>query len=160
MAGHQGTRTPCPLVGARGTREDIPLGRFGTVSPRVQIPGPRPKSEYDDGFMAGADGASDHRRITISPRNTRAEGIVEAYLTLDAGRVAEVRIQASMHRDYQAWHDQYDDPNSALAERLRIVQLRLGELLTARPAGPVRLISMCAGQGRDVFGVILTRQGG
>ena len=59
-----------------------------------------------------------------------------------------------MLRDYLAWHDQYHDPNSALAERLRIVQRRLDELLTAAPPGPIRVISMCAGQGRDVFGVI------
>jgi hypothetical protein len=63
-----------------------------------------------------------------------------------------------MLRDYQAWHDQYDDPNSALAERLRIVQRRLDELLTGLPPGPIRLISMCAGQGRDVFAVIPTHQ--
>ncbi len=30
------------LVGVRGTREDSLLTRFGTVRPRVQIPGPRP----------------------------------------------------------------------------------------------------------------------
>jgi hypothetical protein len=59
-----------------------------------------------------------------------------------------------MLRDYRAWHDQYDDPNSPLSERLRIVQRRLGELITAAPPGPVRLISMCAGQGRDVLGVV------
>jgi hypothetical protein len=40
--------------------------------------------------------------------------MVEAHLALGALRVAEFRIQASMPRDYQAWHDQYDDPNSAL----------------------------------------------
>jgi hypothetical protein len=59
-----------------------------------------------------------------------------------------------MLRDYRAWHDEYDDPNSPLAERLRIVQRRLGELLTAARPGPIRLISMCAGQGRDVLGVL------
>jgi hypothetical protein len=59
-----------------------------------------------------------------------------------------------MLRDYRAWHDDYDDPNSPLAERLRIVQRRLDELLTAAPPGPIRLISMCAGQGRDVLGVV------
>jgi hypothetical protein len=57
-------------------------------------------------------------------------------------------------RDYRAWHDGYDDPNSPLAERLRIVQRRLDELLTVAPPGPIRLISMCAGQGRDVLGVV------
>jgi hypothetical protein len=59
-----------------------------------------------------------------------------------------------MLRDYRAWHDDYDDPNSPLAERLRIVQRRLDELLTAAVPGPIRLISMCAGQGRDVLGVV------
>lgn len=59
-----------------------------------------------------------------------------------------------MLRDYRAWHDQYDDPESGLADRLRVVQRRLDELLTARPPGPIRLISMCAGQGHDVFGVL------
>jgi len=41
-----------------------------------------------------------------------------------------------------------------LAQRLAIVQRRLAERLSAAPSGPVRLISMCAGQGRDVFGVL------
>jgi hypothetical protein len=41
-----------------------------------------------------------------------------------------------------------------LAQRLAIVQRRLAERLLAAPSGGVRLISMCAGQGRDVFGVV------
>jgi hypothetical protein len=57
-------------------------------------------------------------------------------------------------RDYEAWHRQYDDPTSALARRLAIVQRRLAERLSAAPSGAVRLISICAGQGRDVFGVL------
>jgi hypothetical protein len=56
--------------GAAGIRKDTTLGRFGTVRPRVQIPSPRPKSEYDDGFMAGARGAPDHSRITNCSRFT------------------------------------------------------------------------------------------
>jgi hypothetical protein len=57
-------------------------------------------------------------------------------------------------RDYEAWHRQYDDPTSTLAQRLVIVQRRLAERLSAMPSGTVRLISMCAGQGRDLFGVL------
>jgi SAM-dependent methyltransferase len=57
-------------------------------------------------------------------------------------------------RDYRAWHDEYDDPNSALAQRLSIVGARLDELLTAAPPGPIRILSICAGQGRDVLGVL------
>jgi len=41
-----------------------------------------------------------------------------------------------------------------LAERLRIVQQQLDELLATAPPGRIRLISMCAGQGRDVLGVV------
>jgi len=38
--------------------------------------------------------------------------------------------------------------------RLRKVQQRLSEAIGAAPAGPVRLVSLCAGQGRDVIGVL------
>jgi hypothetical protein len=57
-------------------------------------------------------------------------------------------------RDYEAWHRQYDDPTSSLAQRLAMVQRRLAERLSAAAPGAVRLISLCAGQGRDVFGVL------
>jgi putative methyltransferase len=57
-------------------------------------------------------------------------------------------------RDYRRWHDEYDDPDSALARRLGVVRQRLGEALEAAPPGPVRVVSMCAGQGRDVLGVL------
>lgn len=59
-------------------------------------------------------------------------------------------------RDYEAWHRQYDDPDSALAQRLGAVQRRLREQLDAAPSGPIRVISMCAGQGRDLLGVLPT----
>ena len=50
-------------VSARSGRK---VSEFGTVKPRVQIPGPRPKSEYDSGATAGAGRAPYHSRITIS----------------------------------------------------------------------------------------------
>jgi hypothetical protein len=57
-------------------------------------------------------------------------------------------------RDWAAWHAAYDDPSSFLTVRLRKVQQRLSEAISAAPAGPVRLVSLCAGQGRDVMGVL------
>src|ERR1700733_15162095 len=57
-------------------------------------------------------------------------------------------------RDWAAWHTAYDDPSSFLNVRLRMVQQRLSEAIAAAPAGPVRLVSLCAGQGRDVIGVL------
>ncbi len=59
-----------------------------------------------------------------------------------------------MGRDWVAWHGAYDDPGSGLSTRLALVQGHIAAALTAAPAGPVRLVSLCAGQGRDVIGVL------
>ena len=56
-------------------------------------------------------------------------------------------------RDYVAFHDRYDDPRSGLYLRLLVVQDLIGSVLDEAPPGPVRVISMCAGQGRDLIGV-------
>jgi hypothetical protein len=57
-------------------------------------------------------------------------------------------------RDWQAWHAPYDDAGSPLARRLAIVQRRIREAVDAAPAGPLRAISICAGQGRDLIGAL------
>lgn len=59
-----------------------------------------------------------------------------------------------MSRDWARWHDGYDDPTSPLNSRLAMVQRHLSDALVAAPAGPVRLVSLCAGQGHDVLGVL------
>jgi SAM-dependent methyltransferase len=60
-------------------------------------------------------------------------------------------------RDYLAWHEQYDDPGSSLQRRLALVQEVLRAELDARP-GPVRVLSLCAGDGRDILGVLAERE--
>jgi hypothetical protein len=57
-------------------------------------------------------------------------------------------------RDWAEWHRPYDDPGSLLSGRLRRVQAHLRALLDRQPPGPVQVISLCAGQGRDVIGVL------
>jgi hypothetical protein len=57
-------------------------------------------------------------------------------------------------RDWVAWHEAYDDPSSHLSARLRTVQGYLSDAIGQAPPGPVRLVSLCAGQGRDVLGVL------
>ena len=52
------------------------------------------------------------------------------------------------------WHKAYDDPSSALSARLRAVQQLIREAIDRRPPGPVRMISVCAGQGHDVIGAL------
>jgi hypothetical protein len=54
--------------------------------------------------------------------------------------------------DWPAWHRQYDDADSSLARRLAVVRRRIGEALTADRAGPdYRILSLCAGDGRDLL---------
>ena len=57
-------------------------------------------------------------------------------------------------KDWLAWHAGYDDPSSSLSVRLRLVREHLSRALEAVPPGPVRLLSLCAGQGHDVLGVL------
>ncbi|MFI6762579.1 class I SAM-dependent methyltransferase family protein [Micromonospora sp. NPDC050417] len=54
----------------------------------------------------------------------------------------------------KAWHDAYDQPGSPLWHRLQAVQEQLRRALAGTAPGPIRLVSACAGQGRDVVGVL------
>lgn len=56
--------------------------------------------------------------------------------------------------DWQAWHERYADPASPLSRRLAVVQALLADALCAAPAGTIALTSACAGDGRDVRGVL------
>lgn len=56
--------------------------------------------------------------------------------------------------DWQAWHEEYEDPASRLSARLAVVQRFLDRALDRQPPGPIRLLSLCAGEGRDVIGVL------
>jgi len=57
--------------------------------------------------------------------------------------------------DWLAWHKAaYDDPASKLRERLDRIRWHLSRAIDHAPAGPLRLISLCAGEGRDVLGVL------
>jgi hypothetical protein len=57
-------------------------------------------------------------------------------------------------RDWVEWHRGYEDPSSSLSARLRRVRHHLSEAIDRAPAGPVSVVSLCAGQGRDVIGVL------
>lgn len=55
-------------------------------------------------------------------------------------------------RDWVEWHRPYDEPGSALSVRLGLVQGHLTRALDTAPPGDIHIVSMCAGQGRDVIG--------
>ncbi|MCU1483728.1 MAG: Methyltransferase type 12 [Actinomycetia bacterium] len=57
------------------------------------------------------------------------------------------------------WHEAYEDPGSALSQRLAVVNARLREAIDSAPPGDVRVTSMCAGQGRDVIDVLADHPG-
>jgi hypothetical protein len=56
--------------------------------------------------------------------------------------------------DWRAWHDAYQEADSGLAQRLLIVQGHVCAALDRMPAGPVKAISICAGQGHDLIGAL------
>jgi hypothetical protein len=58
-------------------------------------------------------------------------------------------------RHWIGWHRQYDVAGSSLGRRLEMVRRRIGEALDRQPAGEIRVLSMCAGQGRDLLGVLV-----
>jgi hypothetical protein len=60
-------------------------------------------------------------------------------------------------RDWHAWHALYDtDPN--LQRRLAVVQSRIRDALDAQPPGPITIVSMCGGEGRDLIGAVAGHQ--
>jgi hypothetical protein len=59
-------------------------------------------------------------------------------------------------RDYERWHARYDDPASDLSWRLGVVRGHIRDALDRR-LGPVRALSLCSGDGRDLLGVLAER---
>jgi hypothetical protein len=59
--------------------------------------------------------------------------------------------------DWVEWHRQYDDPESALSRRLRAVQEQVSSWLDETGGDPVKVVSVCAGEGRDLLEVLAGR---
>ena len=56
--------------------------------------------------------------------------------------------------DWIAWHDKYDVADSWMARRLRTVREQTRLALDGAPAGRLKVISLCAGDGRDLLHVL------
>jgi hypothetical protein len=67
---------------------------------------------------------------------------------------AEGQDAISRIGDWSAWHDAYADPNSELNSRMRSVQAHVAALVRDAAPGPVTIVSICAGQGREVIGAL------
>ncbi|GAA5201478.1 hypothetical protein GCM10023322_81520 [Rugosimonospora acidiphila] len=57
-------------------------------------------------------------------------------------------------KSWTQWHTAYDDPDSELSRRLVAVRERIRTALDAAKPGPIRVVSMCAGDGRDLLGAL------
>ena len=81
--------------------------------------------------------------------------IVEEVTELNDGN-GDAPASADGLRDYVAWHDAYGDPQSSLSWRLSVVRSWIEGTLDEH-TGPLRVLSVCAGDGRDVLGVLALR---
>jgi hypothetical protein len=56
--------------------------------------------------------------------------------------------------DWLAWHAEYEDPESALGRRLIVVRELLNEAVSSHDGEQLRVLSVCAGDGRDVIPIL------
>jgi hypothetical protein len=59
-----------------------------------------------------------------------------------------------MNTDWSEWHDAPARPSSGLGDRLAAVRVQIGRRLDATAPDPVRAISACAADGRDLLGFL------
>lgn len=52
------------------------------------------------------------------------------------------------------WHEDYERPGSTQARRLQAVVGLLTDVFDAAPPGPIRVLSLCSGDGRDLAGAL------
>ncbi len=57
-----------------------------------------------------------------------------------------------MTRDWVEWHRSYADPDSDLSQRLAVVTAAIEDALSAAPPGSISVLSLCAGEARDLCG--------
>jgi hypothetical protein len=55
--------------------------------------------------------------------------------------------------DWAAWHRDYES-DTPLRRRLATVQLHIGAVLDSKRQSPLRVISLCAGEARDLLGAL------
>lgn len=67
------------------------------------------------------------------------------------------RVAIVTHTNWSEWHEAYDRPGSRLSDRLAAVRAQIGRRLDATAPDPVRVVSACSGDGRDLLGVLAGR---
>ena len=62
-----------------------------------------------------------------------------------------------VNTDWSEWHEAYARPGSGLGDRLAAVRAQIERHLDSTAPEPVRVVSACAGDGRDLLGVLAAR---
>lgn len=62
-----------------------------------------------------------------------------------------------VNSDWSEWHDAYAKPDSGMGDRLTAVRDQIQRHLDSTAPNPVPGVSACAGDGRDLLGVLTTR---
>lgn len=62
--------------------------------------------------------------------------------------------------DWIEWHEQYESADSPLVERLAVIQAHITATLDASDGHDLNVISMCAGDGRDLLTVLASHPAG
>lgn len=103
--------------------------------------------------------ASESRRHAAngeSPERSRCERVstIGLFATEEQMNVGGHRV---MSTNWWEWHDAYARPGSDLSHRLATVSAQIERRLDATAPDPVRVVSACAGDGRDLLGVLSRR---
>jgi hypothetical protein len=56
--------------------------------------------------------------------------------------------------DWSSWHSEYENPDSELNARKRAVQKQVTSIARQSPPGPITVLSICGGQGRELIGAL------
>ncbi len=56
--------------------------------------------------------------------------------------------------DWNDWPRAYDDPSSELVGRMHAVPAQVATVVSECPPGPVTVVGVCGGQGREVIGAL------
>ena len=67
----------------------------------------------------------------------------------DGNKVTRQRVG-----EWGDWHDAYEDPSSELVGRMMAVRRHVAAIVSEAPAGPVIVVSICGGQGRELIGAL------
>jgi hypothetical protein len=110
-----------------------------------------------NGGIAGEVAATEAGNGTAAAGGRAAEAVERPAVAAADGRAAAAdgRAEAAGERAHWVrWHRAYEDADSPLSARLRLVQHGVRAVLDDHPPGLIRIVSICAGQGRDVIDVV------